>query len=131
MPAPVISREEELHWLALKLIPGLGGRTSARLLDRFRTPQAIFRASRTELEAAGVSGAVAQSIASGSTFEDAVAQQEKMAQTGTVVVTLGDARYPQPLREIFDPPILLFARGRVKLLQSDRKSTRLNSSHAN
>jgi DNA processing protein len=118
MPSPVLSREEELHWLALKLISGLGARTSGKLLDRFRTPQAIFRASRTELEAAGVSGAVAQSIASGCTFEDAVAQQEKMAETGTVVVTMGDARYPQPLREIFDPPILLFARGRVELLQT-------------
>ncbi len=118
MPSPVLSREEELHWLALKLISGLGARTSGKLLDRFRTPQAIFRASRTELEAAGVSGAVAQSISSGCTFEDAVTQQEKMAETGTVVVTMGDPRYPQPLREIFDPPILLYARGRVELLQS-------------
>ena len=71
MQSPVLSREEELYWLALKLVPGLGSRTSGKLLDRFRTPQAIFRASRTELEGAGVSGAVAQSIASGCTFEDA------------------------------------------------------------
>ena len=118
MLPPVLSREEELHWLALRLVPGLGSRTSGKLLDRFRTPPAIFRASRTELEAAGVSGAVAQSIASGCTFEDAVAQQEKMAEAGAVVITMGDPRYPQPLREIFDPPILLFARGRVELLQS-------------
>ena len=63
-------------------------------------------------------GAVAQSIASGCSFEDAAAQQEKMAQSGAVVVTTGDPRYPQALREIFDPPILLFARGRVELLQT-------------
>jgi DNA processing protein len=118
MSSPVLSREEELHWLALKLVPGLGARTSGKLLDRFRTPQAIFRASRTELEAAGVSGAVAQSISSGCTFEDAVAQQEKMAEAGAVLVAIGDPRYPPLLREIFDPPILLFARGRVELLQS-------------
>jgi DNA processing protein len=118
MHPPVLSREEELHWLALKLIPGLGTRTAGRLLERFRTPEAIFRASRTELEASGVSGAVAQSIASGCTFEDAAAQQEKMLETGTVAVTIGDPRYPQALREIFDPPALLFARGRVELLQS-------------
>jgi DNA processing protein len=68
MPSSAPSREEELYWLALKLVPGLGTRTSVKLLDRFRTPQAVFRASRTELEAAGVSGAVAQSIASGTTF---------------------------------------------------------------
>ncbi|HEY2019045.1 MAG TPA: DNA-processing protein DprA [Bryobacteraceae bacterium] len=118
MLSPVLSREEELYWLALKLVPGLGTRTSGKLLDRFRTPQAIFRASRTELEAAGVSGAIAQSLASGCTFEDAAAQQEKMAQAGAVLVTIGDPRYPPALREIFDPPILLFARGRVELLQS-------------
>ena len=53
MQSPVLSREEELHWLALKLVPGLGTRTSGKLLDRFRTPQAIFRASRTELEGGG------------------------------------------------------------------------------
>ena len=118
MPSFVLSREEELYWLALKLVPGLGTRTSGKLLDRFRTPQAIFRASRTELEAAGVNGAVAQSIASGITFEDGAAQHDKMAEAGAVVITMGDPRYPQLLREIFDPPILLFARGRVELLQS-------------
>jgi DNA processing protein len=118
MQPPIISREEELHWLALKLVPGLGARTSSKLLDRFRSPQAIFRASRTELEAAGLSGAVAQSVASGCTFEDAAQQQERMLQSGTIAVTLGDPRYPRPLREIFDPPILLFARGRVELLQT-------------
>src|ERR1039458_7640107 len=42
MQSPVLSREEELYWLALKLVPGLGSRTSGKLLDRFRTPQAIF-----------------------------------------------------------------------------------------
>jgi DNA processing protein len=118
MQAPILSREEELYWLALKLVPGLGSRTSNKLLDRFRTPQAIFRASRTELEGAGISGAVAQSIASGCTFDDAATQQEKMLQCGAVAVTIGDPRYPQLLRDIFDPPLLLFARGRVELLRN-------------
>ena len=118
MAAPLLSRDEELYWLALKLIPGLGTRNSGKLLSRFKTPQAVFRASRTELEMAGASGAVAQSIASGCTFEDAAAQHEKMVQAGAVLVTTGDARYPRPLREIFDPPILLFARGRLELLDT-------------
>jgi DNA processing protein len=41
-----------------------------------------------------------------------------MRQTGTVAVTIGDSSYPPLLREIFDPPIVLFARGRVDLLRS-------------
>lgn len=113
-----LSQEEELHWLALKLIPGLGTRTSAKLVERFRTPQAIFRASRTELEAAGLSGALAQSVASGCTFEDAADQQQKMKDAGAVLIALGDPHYPPLLREIYDPPVLLFARGQLELLQS-------------
>jgi DNA processing protein len=41
-----------------------------------------------------------------------------MKELGVVLVTIGDPNYPPPLREIYDPPILLFARGRVELLQS-------------
>jgi len=118
MEAPVLSREEEIYWLALRLVPGLGSRTSGKLLDRFRTPQAIFRASRTELEGAGANGSVAQSIASGCTFDEAATQQERMARCGAVAVPITDSRYPRPLRDIFDPPILLFARGGVELMNS-------------
>lgn len=113
-----LTKEEEIYWLALKLVPGLGTRTANKLLDRFRTPQAIFRASRTELETAGVSGAVAQSIASGCTFDDAATQQEKLVEAGAIAVSIADPRYPAALREIYDPPVLLFARGRVELLES-------------
>jgi len=115
---PTISREEELYWLALRLAPGLGPRSSGKLLERFRTPRAIFRASRTELEAAGLSGAAAQSIASGCTFEDAANEQSKMAEAGAELVTWNDSRYPALLRGIFDPPVVLYVRGRTELLCS-------------
>jgi len=118
MPVETINRDEELHWLALRLVPGLGTRGAGKLIAQFRTPQAVFRASRTELEGAGLSGAVAQSISSGCTFEDAVVQQEKMLETTTAAIAITDSRYPALLREIYDPPVLLFARGEAALLQS-------------
>jgi DNA processing protein len=118
MPVETVSREEELHWIALRLQPGLGTRNAGKLIAKFRGPEAVFRASRTELEAAGLSGALAQSITSGCSFEDAVIQQEKMLATGTVAIPISDVRYPPLLREIYDPPILLFVRGRLELLQS-------------
>jgi DNA processing protein len=93
-------------------------RKAGQLIAQFRSPQAIFRASRSQLEASGLSGSVAQTIASGCTFDDAVDQQQKMLETGAVLVPISDARYPERLREIFDPPIVLFARGRVELLKS-------------
>jgi DNA processing protein len=118
MTAPTIAltQEEELHWLALILVCGLGARRTGRLIEKFRTPQEVFRASANDLAAAGAPGSAAQSIASGCTFEDAVIQQQKMREAGAVAIPLTDPRYPQPLREIFDPPLVLFARGRVELL---------------
>jgi DNA processing protein len=120
MPAalPAISKEEELHWLALRLVPGLGTSKAGRLIAQFRAPQAIFQASRSDLEASGLSGSIAQTIASGCTFEDAVDQQQKMLETDTALVPIADPRYPARLKEIFDPPIILFTRGRLELLQS-------------
>src|SRR5260370_21396591 len=116
--APAITKEDELHWLALKLVPGLGTRKAGQILSQFRTPQAVVRASRSELEASGLAGSVAQSIESGCTFEDAVDQQQKMLETGAVLIPISDPRFPPKLKEIFDPPIALFARGRIELLHS-------------
>src|SRR5579863_8281501 len=113
-----LTNEEELYWLALRMVPGLGTRRIGLLLDRLQTPQAIFRASASELEAAGLPGAVARSITSGCSFEDAAGQQQKVREAGVQLITLGDARYPETLRKIFDPPPVLFARGRTALLSS-------------
>jgi DNA processing protein len=113
---PFLTRETELHWLALRMTPGLGTRTAVQLIETFKTPQAVFRASRSELEAAGVSPGLAQSVASGCAFDDAVTQQQKLAEAGAQVVPLTDPRYPARLKQIFDPPPLLFARGRPDLI---------------
>jgi DNA processing protein len=113
-----LTEEEQIHWLALRMAPGLGTRKAGQLIAIFRTPQAIFRASRSELEAAGLAPAVAQSVASGCAFEDAVTQQQKLAAAGAVLIPMTDRDYPPRLSEIYDPPPMLFARGRVELLDT-------------
>jgi DNA processing protein len=111
-----LTSEEELYWLALRMTPGLGTRRSGLLLKRLGGVRNIFHASEAELEGAGAPGALARSIASGCSFEDAAAQQQKIRDVGAALVTLGDGRYPEMLRGIFDPPPVLFCRGRVDLL---------------
>ena len=110
------SQQTELYWLALHLIPGLGARNALKLVRSFGNPQAVFHASLTELKACGLRAAVAEAIHSGITFEDAGAELEKTRQAEIEIVSYQDGRYPRPLKEIFDPPILLYARGRVELL---------------
>ena len=113
-----LTNEEELYWLALRMMPGLGTRRASILLERFRGVRAIFHASPAELEDAGVPGALARSISSGCSFEDAAAQQQLVRDAGAQLVTLGDARFPELLRRIFDPPPVLFCRGRIELLSA-------------
>ncbi len=118
MATPAVTQEETLHWLALRLVPGLGTLGALKLLEKLKSPQAIFRASASELEAAGLSSALARNIASGCAFEDAITQQERMMKAGAELISLHDRRYPVRLREIFDPPLVLFAIGRSELLHS-------------
>jgi len=113
-----LTSEDELHWLALRLVPGLGTRKTGQLIEFFQSAAAVFRASPSELESLGLSAGVAQSIASGCVFDDAVEQHKRLAAFGAQLVPITGDRYPPRLREIYDPPAVLFTRGNVDLLQT-------------
>lgn len=100
------------------MVPGLGTLGTVKLLGRLKSPQAIFRASASELEAAGLSPSQARNIVSGYSFDDAVDQQQRLMRAGVRLITIHDELYPQRLREIFDPPLLMFSLGRPELLSS-------------
>lgn len=116
--APVRSEQEEILWLALKMTPQLGPRRAVDLLKKFGSPGAIFQQEARDLEGAGVSYSVARSLESGTAMEDAIEQQRLLATTGTRLVTWFDDAYPERLRQIYDPPFLLYARGDLDLLAS-------------
>ncbi len=100
------------------MVPGLGTLSAVRLLNKFKSPAEILRCSASELEAAGLSPAQARNLASGCSYDDALDQQNKMLAAGAQLITIQDQRYPQRLREIFDPPLLLFALGDAALMHS-------------
>jgi DNA processing protein len=108
--------EQTLHWLALGLTPGLGPTRVRHLVDHFGNVAAIFRASLTELEAAGLLAVSAQSLGTGKSLELAQEELGKARAAGVQIVTLDDPEYPQHLKQIYDPPLLLYVRGDVKVL---------------
>ncbi len=55
--------DASLSWLALRLTPGLGARLTGKLLRQFGSPDDIFHASLTELEACRLPAATAQAVA--------------------------------------------------------------------
>jgi len=112
--------ERYLGWLALAMTPGLGARQSAKLLREFGSPEGIFAASLTALEACRLPAAVAQEIHSQKPLKDAEKELARVKELGCQLLSWDDAAYPHLLREIYDPPPLLYVRGNAALL--DRHS---------
>ncbi len=105
-----------LEWLALSLTPGLGPTKARKLAEHFGSPEAVFRASLTELESTGIQAISAQSIATGKSMELAREEMARAADAGVTVVSVADTAYPPRLKEIYDPPAILYVRGDAELL---------------
>src|SRR5437660_3525972 len=108
--------EQTLQWLALGLTPGLGPSRARRLVEHFGSVAAVFRASLTELEAKGLLAVSAQSLGTGKSLELAQEELAKTAAAGVVIISLDDPAYPARLKEIYDPPLVLYVRGNVQVL---------------
>jgi DNA processing protein len=111
-----LTQDAELqYWLRLALAPGIGGAARRQLLKSFGLPAAIFAAEPGALRAV-VGASVAERLLghdSRSAFDEAIAWA---AQPGNSIVTLADSAYPQALLKTADPPLLLYAKGRLELL---------------
>lgn len=108
--------DDYLGWLALALTPGLGARSAGKLLREFGSPEAIFSASLTALEAQRLPAAVAQAIYSGQPLSAAAKELANAQAIGCRLLTWDEPQYPARLREIYDPPPLLYVKGNVELL---------------
>ena len=112
--------EDRLAWLALALSPGLGPK---RILDAMRELEAasqIFTMPLTALEGLRFPAAAAQFIFDGKARAAAEAEWARVAAQGATVVSFGCPEYPERLKEIYDPPPVLWVRGDVGLLSRPR-----------
>ncbi|HTR25028.1 MAG TPA: DNA-processing protein DprA [Terriglobales bacterium] len=107
---------ETLCWLALALTEGLGPTRVRKLVEHFGTADRVLQASLTELEATGMRAVSAQALATGKSLELAHDEIAKAARAGASILALSVAEYPARLREIYDPPVILFVKGSVELL---------------
>ena len=105
-----------IDWLRLSAVPGLGAESQRSLLAAFGLPQQVFMAGRTAL-AAVVGKARADAVLAApkqEAIERALAWAE---EPGNQILTLADEAYPRTLLEITDPPLLLYVKGALALLQ--------------
>jgi DNA processing protein len=105
--------------LRLSLIPGVGPKTRKKLLERFGSPAAVLAAAPSELRAIeGVGPKLVQKIVEEEHGDyDAEAILDACRDKGIDILTENHPSYPRALKEIHDPPGVLFVRG--KLLEQD------------
>jgi len=118
MPATTANpiSSDATYWLALALTEGLGPSRIRKLVEHFGTAERIFHASLTELEATGMRAVSAQSVATGKSLELAQDELGKAVEAKARIISLSDPEYPARLKEIYDPPVILFVKGSVELL---------------
>jgi len=100
--------------VALNLVYDIGGIRLRKLLEVFQTPQNILRAPRQELMAvSGIGEKIAAKI-NALKKEDVDKELRLVKNLGLEILTQGDSEYPQNLKNIYDPPIVLYMKGAIK-----------------
>jgi DNA processing protein len=101
--------------VALNLIEHVGPVRVRQLLDFFGDAPSILRASKQQLlRVNGVGEDTAEAIAGWEKGVDLAAELKRIAEFGCQVVIADDPEYPESLREIYDPPIVLYVKGRLE-----------------
>lgn len=112
-PSP--DTREELYWIGLKSVAGVGNVTFRRLLERFGSPRAALSAPDPEL--AGVRGMTAQgieAIRAGTWQAFAGDECRRLETSGARLVTFTSRDYPKSLFQINDPPPFLYVKGDLR-----------------
>jgi DNA processing protein len=106
----------KMAWMALTLTPGMGPTRIWKAMNRLESAERLFDASLTELEGLGMPAVSAQFVFEGKARAAAEDEMKRVAEAGGSVLTPEDAEYPERLREIYDPPAVLWIRGDRTLL---------------
>lgn len=114
--AAALPNDDRLAWLALVLVPGLGPRRILQAIRSLRSPSEVFRISLTELEGLRLPASAAQFIFEGKARQAAESEWARVAELGGSLVVFSDPEYPERLKEIYDPPPVLWLRGSAALL---------------
>jgi DNA processing protein len=107
--------EDQLAWLRLTLVPGVSPGVQRALLQRYGSPHAVFAMPEREIEAiAGVEAA--RRLSAGPDPALLHRTLEWLRGPDQFLLALGDSGYPRSLLTIPDPPTVLYAHGKLEVL---------------
>ena len=105
------------YWIALNLVLADDLRAAKKVVDRFPRIADAFAARADDFTALGIDRKRAERLASPKLLDQAHREIEKLAKKKYSILTQEDGSYPEYLREIFDPPFVLYCAGRVEALK--------------
>jgi len=108
--------ENRLAWLAMTLTPGLGPKRILKAAQALPALSSLFRLSLTELESLNFPAPAAQYLFTGKARSEAERELVRVRELKGAILTYEEEDYPERLREIFDPPPVLWILGDAKLL---------------
>ncbi len=111
-----MNNNELIRWIALSLIPGLGARGASQLVRALGSPSAVFSASTAELFAQGLCRDAALGMRLPHILPEAEEILKKCDRKRIGVLSLDSADYPRLLKEIHDPPVVLYWQGSLEAL---------------
>ncbi len=107
--------ERLFPWFRLKQVPGIGNSLFKRLLEHFSSPERVFNADINDLaKVDGISRHMAETILGrqdSAISKELEKELEILEKKGYRIHTILDSEYPRLLREIPDPPPLLYVHG--------------------
>lgn len=107
------AHDKKIAWLSLYLIPGLGNTVLKRLIEKLGDPEVVFQADLAELmNVEGMRRDIAKKIMNRSLSTEAEEELRNAERCHARIVAYTDPSYPAFLREIYNPPMLLYAKGR-------------------
>jgi DNA processing protein len=108
--------DRRVFWVALNLVLSDYLRPAQKIMEHFGSPENIFRAQARELESLGVEKDKARRLAAPGLLDEAARVLATVDKKGWRLLTRDDKTYPALLREIFDPPYVLYVAGGPELL---------------
>lgn len=106
-----ISQPDLKYWLAISRISNMGAIRMGKLFSAFQNMERAFCASREELQCAKLESNVIETFLRERANINPDEELELIEKTNIQVITLADDFYPPLLKQIFDPPAILFIRG--------------------
>lgn len=98
--------------VALNMIEHVGPVRVRQLLEHFGDAPAVLHASKLRLlQVRGIGEETAEAIANWEKSVDLDGEMKRIQESGCHILTQTDAEYPELLRQIYDPPIVLYVKG--------------------